>query len=130
MIDTTVKLQPRFCDTDALGHLSNVAYPAFFELGRTPIFEAFTPGMDTNKWNMILRKMDLDFLAQGYFGKEITLTLKVTKIGNSSFTLFQEAWQDDVLLCTGSTVMIYFDFEAQKSKPLTPELRSTLEAMS
>ena len=46
LVDT---ITPRFCDTDALGHISNTTLPVWFEGARDPIFRWFTPDLDPQK---------------------------------------------------------------------------------
>lgn len=40
-------IQPRFNETDALGHINNTVLTAWFEGARDPIFKLFTPDLDT-----------------------------------------------------------------------------------
>jgi len=44
----------RFCETDALQHVSNTALVAWFEAAREPIFRMFTPELDLQNWPLIL----------------------------------------------------------------------------
>ncbi|WP_269617543.1 acyl-CoA thioesterase [Zhongshania sp. BJYM1] len=120
-------MEPRFCETDALGHINNTVVPMWFETARTPIFEVFNPGQDLKKWNMILRKMDVDFIAQIYYGHPVEIRTRIGHIGSSSFTFEHEAWQRDELVAKGSAVMIYFDYVKQCKQEITPALRAELE---
>ncbi|MEC8487777.1 MAG: acyl-CoA thioesterase, partial [Pseudomonadota bacterium] len=43
----------RFCETDALQHVSNTALVTWFEAAREPIFRMFTPELDLNNWPLI-----------------------------------------------------------------------------
>ena len=54
----------RFCETDALQHVSNTALVAWFEAAREPIFRMFTPELDLQNWPLILASYKVDFLAQ------------------------------------------------------------------
>ena len=60
----TYKVSPRFCETDALGHINNTVFPVWFEEARTPIFEMFIPTLEIKKWNLILARIELDFRAE------------------------------------------------------------------
>ena len=60
----TNTLQPRFSETDALGHVNNTVLPVWFEESRSPIFELFCPGMNVDDWHLIIAKIDVDFLAE------------------------------------------------------------------
>ena len=87
----------RFCETDALQHVSNTALVTWFEAAREPIFRMFTPELDLNNWPLILASYKVDFLAQIFYGKPVTVKTFVSRLGNSAFDIFQEVWQDDKL---------------------------------
>jgi acyl-CoA thioester hydrolase len=122
-------MEPRFCETDALGHINNTVVPRWFETGRVPVFEIFNPGQDLNQWNVILRKIDVDFEAQIYYGHPVEIRTRVGHVGSSSFVCEHEAWQRGSLVAKGSAVMIYFDFEQQRKQEITVALRVELEKL-
>jgi acyl-CoA thioester hydrolase len=102
---------PRFNDTDALGHINNASYATWFEEARRPIFEYFVPDLDPKKWNLIIARIEIDYLAQGHYQKPTTIKTSVEKIGSSSFVLLQEAFQDNVIISRGKSwlvIVVYF----------------------
>ena len=118
--------QPRFNDTDALGHINNASLATWFEEGRRPIFELFVPDLDPKKWNLIIARVEIDYLAQGYYQKTTTIKTKVEKIGTSSFVLMQEALQDQKVISRGKTFLVHFDYAAQKSLPIPEAIKEKL----
>ena len=126
MLKTT--FHPSFSDTDALGHINNAKFVTWFEDARRPVFELFVPDLDPKKWNLIIARIEVDFLAQGYFQKETTVTTSVEKIGNSSFVLIHEAIQDNKPICRGKVFMVHFNYTTQKSERIPDEIRKSLEA--
>ena len=125
MFSTTV--MPRFYETDAFGHVNNTVVSGWFETAREPIFRIFSPGMDIRQLSLILARTEVDFVAQIYYGTEVTLTTAIEKLGNSSFVVAQEAWQNDVCVARGKAVQVYFNYETQKSEPLPIAIRAELE---
>ena len=123
----TNTLDPRFAETDALGHINNTVLPIWFEDSRTPIFELFCPGMDINDWHLIIAKIDVEFLAEIYYGKSVEVRTFMIKIGNSSMVVGHEAWQEGELVAKGSAVMVHFDHQAKSSKPIPDETRAILQ---
>lgn len=119
-------LTPRFNDTDALGHINNAVYSTWFEEARKPIFQFFIPDLDPKKWTLILARVEIDFVAQGHFQKKAVIKTGVEKIGNSSFVLIQEAYQDELLVCRGKSILVHFDYSSQKSKAIPDEIRVKL----
>jgi len=126
----TTTISPRFCDTDALGHISNTAYVEWLEHARTELFRIFNPTLSLKDWPLILARVELDFLAQAYWGNDIIVKTYVSKIGNSSCHITQEAWQDETQVAQGVAVMIYFDYKANRSMKITDEIRQGLEAIT
>lgn len=125
MLEMTIT--PRLADTDGLRHINNLALPAWFETARNPIFRIFIPGLELERWNLIMAHLEVDFHAQLYFQHEVLIKTGVSKIGNSSFTVYQEAWQHGARCASGSVVIIHFDFATNKSVPLTSLQRAELE---
>ena len=63
-----------------------------------------------------------------YFRSDVEIRTFITKIGNSSFTVGHEAWQDGELKVRGQAVLVYYDFKLQKAIPLPDSIRDTLKA--
>ena len=123
----TTTITPKFGDTDALRHINNNTLTEWFELARNPIFGFFNPTYNLDKWNLILVHLDLDFLSQIYYGKDVEVRTWISRIGRSSFEVYQEAWQNEIVCVKGKTVIVYFDFAAQKSEPIPDSVRPLLE---
>lgn len=119
-------VMPRFYETDAFGHVNNTVVAGWFETAREPIFRIFAPDMNIQDLSLILARIEIDFLAQIHYGHEVTLKTGIEKIGNSSFTVRNEAWQKGVKAAVGMAVQVYFDFEHQKSGPLPENYRLQL----
>lgn len=121
-------LEPAFHDTDALGHINNTRLPAWFEQGRTELFRFFTPDLDPRKWRLILARFDVEFMAELHYGTSVEICTYLTRLGNSSFTVTQEARQHGELCARGNTVMVHYDHDKKCARPLEGELRTALEA--
>ena len=124
----TEKVTPRFGDADGLRHINNTALAEWFEVGRNPIFRMFTPDLDLSyeKWKLILVRTEFDYIGQMYYGIDVEIRSYITHIGNSSFTIGHEAWQDGELKAKGKAVLVHFDFLNQKSVPIPESIKSQL----
>lgn len=120
---------PRFNDTDALGHINNASLATWFEEGRRPVFKYFVPDLDPKKWNLIIARIEIDYLAQGKFQEPTTIKTSVEKIGNSSFVLLQEAIQGEPVIGRGKSYLVSFDYQTQKSTPIPESIREKLQAL-
>ena len=125
----TTKVTPRFGDADGLRHINNIALVEWFEIGRNPIFRIFTPDLDLSydKWKLILVRTEFDYIGEMYYGKDVEIKSYILKIGKTSFTIGHEAWQDNELKARGKAVIVHYDFEIGKSKPIPEYIRKTLE---
>lgn len=124
----TEKVTPRFGDADGLRHINNTALVEWFEVGRNPIFRMFTPDLDLSyeKWKLILVRTEFDYLGQMYYGIDVEIRSYITHIGNSSFTIGHEAWQDGELKAKGKAVLVHFDFLNQESVPIPDVIKAQL----
>ncbi|MCA1768655.1 MAG: acyl-CoA thioesterase [Halomonas sp.] len=124
----TRTIEPAFYDTDALGHINNTRLPAWFELARNDLFRLFTPDLDPRKWRLMLARIEVVYYGELQYGSEIEIRTYISRLGNSSFTVSQEAWQAGQMTNLGRTVMLQFDHQAKKSIPIDGKLRDALEA--
>ncbi|PTX60781.1 acyl-CoA thioester hydrolase [Melghirimyces profundicolus] len=121
-------IQPRVSETDGVGHINNTTVPVWFEAGREPIFKMFTPDLSFDRWKMVIVNMNVDYLDQLYYGKEVEVLTWVQKIGNTSLVLEEELHQEGRLCAKGTATYINFHLSTQKPEPIPPEIREQLEA--
>jgi acyl-CoA thioester hydrolase len=119
----------RFYETDALAHVSNTVLAGWFEAARMPVFKLFTPELDLQNWPLILASYNIDFLRQIFYGKDVTVKTGISRIGGSSFDVYQQVWQSGELSASGTTTMVHFDYNTQKSAPIPNDVREALEAL-
>lgn len=116
----------RFCETDGLAHVSNTVLVQWFEAAREPIFRMFTPQLDLKNWPLILASYKVDFLQQIYYATVVEVRTYVSRIGNSSFDVYQELWQNQIHCATGITTLVNFDFANKQSQVISDEVRTKL----
>lgn len=118
----------RFSETDALGHINNTSYFIYLEEARIRFMEWLGFKMDIQNWNFILASTKCDFISQGYFGQELSIKTYVTKVGTKSFQLEHDliAVQTNELIARGNAIMVFFDFEKQKSEPIPERVKEEL----
>ena len=121
-----LELEPRFSDTDALGHISNTTLPVWFEQARTPVFRLFHPTLEADTWPLIIARLEVDLLAQSYWHIPVRIKTGIGKIGNSSFHVVQEALQDGKQIARGVAVLIHFDYETEKALPIPEDIKARL----
>jgi len=125
----SIKVQPRFGDLDALGHVNNNVPGTWFETGRTSLIKIFDPDLTVDKKNfpLIIAHLDYDFVGQLYLKHEVEIKTWISKIGTKSFTVSHEAWQEGRLCVKGTAVIVHYDFNTEKTTPIPDDKRKILE---
>ncbi len=125
----TINITPRFGDIDALRHVNNNVIGEWFETSRNDIFRYFTPDLSLSykDWKLIMVRNEFDYIGQIFYNADVKIKTYVLKIGNSSFTLGHEAWQNGELKVKGQSVLVHFDFIEQKSMRIPDDIRKKLE---
>jgi acyl-CoA thioester hydrolase len=120
-------IEPRVSETDGVGHINNTTIPIWFEAGRNQLFKLFTPDSSFKNWKMIILKMNVEYIGQIFFGKDVEIKTWVKRIGKSSLELYEEIHQENRLCTKGTAVYVNFNLQKQKSEPITDEIRQELE---
>lgn len=126
--ETVVKV--RFCETDALGHVNNTSFFIYLEEARVLFFESIGYSMKMDGWEFILASTKCDFIGQAFFNQKLKIETEVSKIGNKSFHLAHSIIDDVTgeLVARGEAIIVYFNFEMQKSMPIPNELKEALQS--
>lgn len=119
-------ITPSFYDTDALQHISNVAMAIWFENARRELFTLFTPDLSPQKWRLIMANLSIDFHAQVYFEFDVEIRTSIKKIGNKSFTCYQELYQKDTCCASCGVVLICYDHAKQQSEIIPEDIKNEL----
>ncbi len=126
MLSTSIT--PRVSETDGAGHVNNAFVPVWFEAGRREIFRILTPSLAFAEWRVAMVSMRVDYTRQIFFHAEVEIRTWIERIGNKSFTVYEEAWQEGALCAKGTATYVYFDYRAQRAEALPEAERRALAA--
>lgn len=124
----TLPIQTRFRDTDLLGHINNAVYATYFESGRMEYWARFIGGHDFDQWPFILARIEIDFLAEAHAGQELTLGIRVCRIGTRSFDFeyLLVRGEDRQRVARGRSVQVMFDYARKQTRPVDDATRARL----
>jgi acyl-CoA thioester hydrolase len=125
-----LRLQVRWGDMDALGHVNNAEYLRYFEQSRIVWLESLGYPVAGKGTGPILAKVSVTYLKPIVYPSEIEVRLYAKHVGNSSFTLASEIvnGRDATERFTeGEFVTVWLDYDAGKSVPIPQKLRAVLE---
>ncbi|MEU5090970.1 thioesterase family protein [Streptomyces sp. NPDC021356] len=114
----------RWADMDAYGHVNNVVFLRYLEEARIDFL--FRPDKQFKQGSVVARH-EIDYKRQlVHRHAPVDIELWVTEIRAASFTLGYEVKDGDQIYVRASTVIVPFDFEAQRPRRLTAEEREFL----
>lgn len=119
-------ITPRISETNITGHIGHNAIPVWLEEGYAEIFRLFN--QNHAEPCVIIVNLNIDFLNELFFGKDVEIITSVKKIGTSSFVLSQEVNQDDKLCVRGLTTLVHFDYSTHKPIPIPPHVSDQLKS--
>lgn len=124
----------RFAEVDSQGVVFNAHYLTYLDTALTEYMRYL--GMDVSmdqaskQHDFQLIKTTLEFKAPAKFDDELTVTVRTSKIGNSSIVfeanIFKKINQE--LLVTGELVWVYADLTQHTSIPIPPSVRAFFES--
>jgi acyl-CoA thioester hydrolase len=110
----------RWADMDAYGHVNNVVFLRYLEEARIDFL--FRPDKEFKQGSVVARH-EIDYKRQlVHRHAPVDIELWVTEIRAASFTLAY-----DQIYVRASTVIVPFDFEAQRPRRITAEEREFLQ---
>ncbi|MEU4656749.1 thioesterase family protein [Streptomyces sp. NPDC023723] len=115
----------RWADMDAYGHVNNVVFLRYLEEARIDFL--FRPDKEFKQGSVVARH-EIDYKRQlVHRHAPVDIELWVTQIRAASFTIAYEVKDGDQIYVRASTVIVPFDFEAQRPRRITAEEREFLE---
>ncbi|GHJ98926.1 acyl-CoA thioesterase [Streptomyces sp. NPDC003753] len=115
----------RWADMDAYGHVNNAVFLSYLEEARIDFLSR--PDKQFRQGSVVARH-EIDYKRQLVHRPEpVDIELWVTEIKAASFTVAYEVKDGDQVCVRASTVVVPFDFEAQRPRRITAEERAFLE---
>jgi acyl-CoA thioester hydrolase len=118
-------IEPRFRDTDAMGHLNHVVYITYFEVARAKYWTQMTGSRSYNEVPFILAHVTADYRSPAYVHDILRTGIRVSRLGNRSFECeyrIEEATSGR-LVAEGRSVQVLYDYEKHEPMPLLEELK-------
>ena len=125
------ELNPRFRDTDAMGHINNAVYVTYLEVARQEYWHRLTGGDDYARVPFILAHVTIDFRAEALMSEVLLLGIRCAWIGDKSFAFDYEVRERQTgrLVVEARTIQVCYDYERKRSVPVPDRLRQALEAL-
>jgi acyl-CoA thioester hydrolase len=122
------RIQVRWRDRDALGHVTAAVFPTYFEESRNAWLEEHL-GSDFGPEQYVVARLEIDYRAEIAPGVgEVWGEHTVHSVGRSSVTFDERLFDPgDRLLAEARFVIVFWRPEERGSRPMTEEERRILE---
>jgi acyl-CoA thioester hydrolase len=123
-----VELPLRHRDMDALGHVNQAVYHELLEEVRGAFFDAVLPDLPFTGY--VLARSELDYRREVRIeDRVLTGECHVGRLGRSSVQLENRLLlQDGTVAVEGRAVLVAWDEESRRARPLTDHERAALES--
>lgn len=123
----------RFGDLDAMRHLNNVAFLRYFETARIDFLRTLAPdrnpaASDRSAFGLVLAECHIAYRSPVHFDEEVAIGCWVAEVRRSAFKLGFDMRVGERPAADGWGWLVGFDYSAQRSQPLSDELRDRLES--
>jgi acyl-CoA thioester hydrolase len=119
----------RFSDTDKFGHVGNTAFAVYLETGRSALTHGGSDDLADEGCHFVLARTEIDYLGEISWPGEIVGGIRVASIGNSSFSVEQALFQNDVLKAQARSTLVQINRATRASHLLSERAKHQLEAL-
>jgi acyl-CoA thioester hydrolase len=120
------RIQTRWTDFDALGHVTHVAYPVILDEARDA-FLACTVGAFAD-WPSVIVHLSVDYKREiAHPAPDLVVRTRVADVGRTSVTFEQEVLAPDgAVAATSRSVLVAWDGDMRASREISDEERTKL----
>ncbi|CAA9335089.1 MAG: hypothetical protein AVDCRST_MAG72-482 [uncultured Nocardioidaceae bacterium] len=124
----TYPCRVRFSDVDVFGHVNNVKYFEYYQEARLVFLGSLGGGYDERAFPLVVARVEVDYRRPILFRTDpYVVETWVVQVGRSSFTLGSEVKDGDEVLSRAETVLVTFDLDQRRARPLSSAERDLLE---
>jgi len=124
-------IEVRYADLDPQGHVNSARFLTYFEQARVSYLiqlGLFSKDQSFLNVGIIIADSKVTFLAPVYFGQDVQVGVRVSRIGNKSLTMEYQIIDgtDGRQLATGSTTLVAYDYHLHETILVPDEWRTKI----
>ncbi len=118
----------RFHDLDAMGHAHHTLPIIYFEEARAAYWREVAGRPTLADIDYVIAEIRAQFKQRILYPAELTVQTGVTQLGNASFVMQYELVDEEgVMLATGESVQVMFDYQTGRSMRMPDAIRARIE---
>jgi len=120
----STRIEVRFADLDAYGHVNNAVFFTYLETARTKLFlEKFIDFLDRGLFFLVV-KAECEYLKPIGLSDRVVVSMKVVRIGRSSFDIDYTVHDEGgTTFAAAKTVMVCYDGKSAKTVAMPEDFR-------
>jgi len=120
------RLQTRWTDFDALGHITHAAYPVYLDEARDSFLTATVGPFDEFAW--VIAHISIDYQREiRHPAEEVVVRTRVAEIGRTSLTFEHEVVAPGgEVAATSRAVLVAWDGDARAARAISDDERAKL----
>lgn len=130
MTTTETKIQMRFADVDMLGHVNNVNQQHYYDIGKNDYFGRVL-GLEPcwKERGVIIVATSTSYKGQIRYMENIAVTTRAIRVGNKSFTLFQQIINTDTqeIKSECTSTLVAYNYTEQHSIEIPREWKERFD---
>jgi len=116
------KVDIRFADIDAMGHVNNAVYFTYCEQARIYFFaHAMNRSWDWKRLGILVAHNEIDYYKPILLQDQVIIKVSCLAIGTKSFTLDYHLYKGDELCSKGKSVLVCYNHELKQTQPIPAE---------
>lgn len=122
------RVEVRFRDLDAFGHVNNAVTTSYVEHGRIRYLREVLGLEPPGSMSMILAMIQVDYVAPIFYGETVEVASRVDWVGRSSLAMSHRLTdsEDAHELARATSVLVAYDYPAAQPMPVPDDWRATL----
>ncbi|MHB8764794.1 MAG: acyl-CoA thioesterase [Deferrisomatales bacterium] len=114
------RIEVRWRDIDALGHVNNAVYFTFFEVARARYFERMFGARTVADVKFLVASIQCDYLSPTRYGETVLVGIRVPTVGRTSFEFEYEARveADGREVARARSTQVWYDHRLGQKVPL------------
>lgn len=119
------KISVRWGDMDNLGHVNNATYFSYFEQARIEWLDSIAVSL-RDRTGPVVITASATYLKPVIYPADILIQMKMHSPKTSSFMVDYALKQDDAIMVTGNTKIVWIDYEKGASISLPNKIRQLI----
>jgi acyl-CoA thioester hydrolase len=123
------RLEVRYGDIDAQGHLNNAKFITFMEHARFKYVEQvglWRPAEGYENLGQVVASVSCDYKRPVKLGQVVEVAVRVARLGNKSIEMEYRLTVDGVEVALGCSVQVAYDYKTERSTPVPARWRELI----